>query len=140
MTRMQSKVPRALAVGILSAVLMVTVTAQRPESAAALLESAKQKEQIEGDLPGAIKLYQAIVERFEKSDRAAAATALLRMAEAYEKQGNALARKAYERLVNEFTDQAAAVAIARSRLTGAGRPYPALQNKRLELPESWQYS
>jgi len=140
MTRMTSRTTRALIVSILSAVLVATVTAQRTDGAAALLEAAKQKERIEGDLAGAIKLYQAIVERFEKSDRAAAATALLAMGEAYEKQGNVQASKAYERLVNEFVDQAAAVATARSRLAGAIRPSQALQNKRVELPGSWQYS
>jgi Tol biopolymer transport system component len=91
-------------------------TAQKNESAQAMLEAAKQKATLEGDLPGAIKQYQAVVDKYGKADRGAAATALVRMAECYQKLGDAQARKVLERVVREFADQKDAVAVARTRL------------------------
>ena len=67
-----------------------------------MLEAAKRKEVVDGDFAGAIKQYQAIVDKYAKTDRAAAAMTLLRMAEAYQKLGNARAQKIYERIVKEY--------------------------------------
>ena len=74
---------------------------------------------MEGDLKGAIEEYKGIVSS-AGSDRAAAARALLRMAEAYQKLGDAEAQKIYQRLVRDFGDQKDAAAAARARLTPTG--------------------
>lgn len=78
------------------------------------LQKAILKETVEGDLKGAIELYNKALGQAGK-DRATAAQALLRMGECHEKLGNAEARKAYERLVKEFGDQKEA-SQARARL------------------------
>jgi Tol biopolymer transport system component len=105
------------------AVLVVTGAAQNTKSAGVLLEAAQQKETLEGDLRGAVAIYKDVVTRFGKSDRPAAATALLRMAECYEKLGDPEATGAYQQILTNYADQATAASVARSRLS-SGMPKP----------------
>lgn len=102
-------------------VLAAGVAAQKTNSATAQLRAAADKATVDGDLAGAVKQYQAIVDQFAKTDRAAAATALVRMAECYQKLGDAQALKIYERVAREFGDQTDTAALARARLA-ASRP------------------
>ena len=80
-----------------------------------LFASARHKATVNGDLKGAIEDYKRIVSTAGK-DRAAAAHALLLMAEAYQRLGDAESQTIYQRLVNGFSDQKDSVAIARARL------------------------
>jgi Tol biopolymer transport system component len=80
------------------------------------LRKAMELEKVKGDLKEAIELYRKVA---DGPDRAAAATALLRMAECYQTLGDKEAQRVYERLVRDFGDQKEA-AIARSRI-GAAR-------------------
>jgi Tol biopolymer transport system component len=97
------------------------VTAQN--TAATMMEAARKTAVVDGDLDGAIKQYEAIVETYAKTDRAAAATALVRMADDYQKLGRAReSQAAYERVVREFSDQRDAVSEARARLASAQSP------------------
>ena len=91
-------------------------TGEQAVSAQSALESARKTAVVDGNLPAAIKQYQAIADRYAKTDRAAAAEALLRMADAYQKLGDAQARTTYERIVRDYADQATPVATARGRL------------------------
>ena len=87
--------------------------AQAPRSIDVQFKAAQHKEEVEGDLKGAIEQYQKIA---QTSDRAVAAKALVRMAGCYEKLGQADAQKTYGRVVREFADQKDADAEARIRL------------------------
>jgi hypothetical protein len=69
------------------AVCFSLVTAQN--TAATMMEAARKTAVVDGDLDGAIRQYEAIVETYAKTDRAAAATALVRMAGDYQKLGRA---------------------------------------------------
>ena len=80
-----------------------------------LFASAQHKATVAGDLKGAIEDYKRIAAMAAK-DRAAAATALLRMAEAYQKLGAAEAQAIYQRLVRDYADQQDTVIVARARL------------------------
>jgi hypothetical protein len=93
----------------------VFVSADQSDGARTLMEAARKKEVVDGDLKGAIQQYQAIAEKY-KSERAVVADALVRMAECYQKLGNGEARKIYERVVRDFADQKDAVTLARVRL------------------------
>ncbi len=103
------------------------VLAQAERSAEVQLKAAMHKEQVEGDLKAAIKLYQGIVEEHAKN-RAVAAKALLQMGQCYEKLGQADARKAYQQLLSRYADQTEAVGVARARLAAleraGGSDYP----------------
>ncbi|MBI2684934.1 MAG: PD40 domain-containing protein [Acidobacteria bacterium] len=80
-----------------------------------LFQQALMKERSQGDLKGAIELYQRIAKDFS-GDRKLAAKALLEMARCQEKQGGEQARRTYERLVKDYADQSETVATARGRI------------------------
>jgi len=117
---------KAAAIVVAMASLVIApAAAQKTGPAHTLLEAARQKETLEGDLASAIKQYQAIVSTYSKTDRVVAATALLRMADCFQKLGDAQARNIYEQIVREYADQREAVTVARAQLgTGnrVGRP------------------
>jgi Tol biopolymer transport system component len=91
------------------------VLAQTERSAEVQLKAAMHKEQVEGDLKAAIKLYQSIVEEHAEN-RAVAARALLQMGQCYEKLGQADAREAYGQILRDYSDQPDIAAQARVRL------------------------
>ncbi len=100
--------------------LLIAGLSLEAQNADVLLQRAIQKETVDGDLKGAIALYQRAVKQ-AGSNRASAAKALLRLAECYEKQGDAEARKTYERITREFSDQGEVASVARARLGGGAR-------------------
>jgi len=106
----------SLAFAFMTAV--VFVSAEQGDSARTMMEAARKKEVVDGDLKGAIQQYQTIADKY-KSDRAVVADALVHMAECYQKLGDGEARKIYERLVREFADQKDVATLARARLGGA---------------------
>ena len=93
-----------------------------------LFSQALSKERTEGNMAEAIKLYQAIVQKYS-SDRTLVAKALVQMGLSYEKLGKTdEARRAFDRIVREYRDhKARANAIAhleglnRDRLRGLVR-------------------
>ncbi len=104
---------------IVMALLTVTtgglLLAQAPRSAEAQFKAAQQKEEVEGDLKGAIEEYRKVVAG-AGTNRPLAARALVRMAECHQKLGDTESRKIYQRVLREFADQNEPVAIARARL------------------------
>jgi Tol biopolymer transport system component len=110
-----------LLAGLLGAALAAGFPANqaKDDRAEVALQAALKKEAVDGDLKGAIELYQKIA---QSTNRAVAAKALLRMGQCHEKLGNAEARTAYQRVVRDFADQAEIVAQARVRLAALGGP------------------
>lgn len=99
--------------------MTVAAPAMQKKSALAVeMQAAIQRETVQGDLKGAIGMYERILAR-GAGEKALLAEALLRLGQCHEKLGTAGARKAYERLVREFGDQKSA-AEARARLTALG--------------------
>src|SRR5262245_48457585 len=85
---------------LMSIACAVGLAGQRPSSTAeSLLRRAIDKENVAGDVPGALRDYQEVVDRFLLTDRTTAATALWRMAELYRSMGDAKAQAIYQRLV-----------------------------------------
>ena len=101
--------------------LAVAGVARQAEDPGVLLRAAIEKEEVEGDLQGAIALFKQIVEKFG-DQRATAAKALLRLGGCYEKRGQAEARKVYERLVLEYADQSDEAKAAQNRLAALAKP------------------
>lgn len=100
---------------------------QTPEE---LLQSALYKQQIEGDLGGAIEILRALVNDFPEH-RAVAARALVQLGLAHETLGSAEAERAYQRVVSDYPEQQAAVGEARARLAALA---PALPEAEREGP------
>jgi len=94
----------------LSGGLLLAQNARTPE---VLFKAAQNKEQVEGDLKGAIEQYKKIA---GGSDRAIAAKALVAMAECYQKLGDAEAQRIYERVLRDYADQTEAATVARAHL------------------------
>jgi len=131
---------RAL-VGRAATVVMLVMTAAIGTSvvmagdqpaASVTLRAGIEKESVEGDLRGAIALYERAA-REAGSDRALAARALLASGDAYRKLGDPKARTAYETLLSRYADQQVYVAAARTRLgkSGAAQAQPTLTTRRV---------
>lgn len=96
-------------------------TSAQKEDPRLLLEKATKLELVDGDLKGAIAIYEGIL-NVQGVPRLVAARALLHLGECHEKLGHAEARKAYERLVRDFADQEEEARRARARLAALGEP------------------
>jgi tetratricopeptide (TPR) repeat protein len=83
-------------------------------------QKALVKEKAEGDLEGAIALYQKVVEKGE--DEALAAQAQLHVGMCYEKLGLGKAREAYEKVIERFPKQEESVRTAREKLARLETP------------------
>jgi Tol biopolymer transport system component len=90
------------------------------QSGADLLQQALRKEEVEGDLKGAIALYQKIANT-NGASRSLAAKALVQMGKGYEKLGAADARAAYQKVISEFADQSKEVSEAKMRLAALAK-------------------
>src|SRR5262245_21714877 len=77
-----------LAIGLAAGLMAADST----DPAKVLMEAARKKEVVDGDLSGAIQQYKAVVARYA-ANRAVAAQALLRLAECYQKMGDSESRK-----------------------------------------------
>jgi len=90
------------------------------QSAEELYQAALLKKEAEGDLGGAIKLFQSIIMKFpDKKD--VAAKALLQIGMCHEKLGSQEALKAYQRLIADYPGQKEEVALAKERLAGLAK-------------------
>jgi hypothetical protein len=80
------------------------------------LQAAIHKEEVVGDLQGAMELYRSISSQ-SGSNRATAAVALLRLGVCQEKLSHVeLAKNTYQRVVRQFSDQPAVLARAGAKL------------------------
>jgi Tol biopolymer transport system component len=104
---------------VLAGLLTIGPVLGQTRTAETQFKAAQHKEEVEGDLKGAIEQYKKLA---QGRDRAIAARALVRIAECYEKLGQADAKKTYELVVREFADQTESVSVARSRLAALNAP------------------
>jgi Tol biopolymer transport system component len=101
-------------------VLLTIVGDARQADPGVQLRGAIEREEVAGDLEGAMNLYRQIIAADGKN-RAVTARAMLRLAGCYEKLGQAEARKLYERLVADYSDQTQEAASARARLAALAK-------------------
>jgi len=105
-------------IAILGALASIAGITRQAEDPGVLLRAAIEKEEVDGNLQGAIDLYKQIVAKFGDS-RAIAAKALVRLGGCYEKLGKeqaSLAQKTYEKIVADYPDQTEAVREAKEKL------------------------
>jgi hypothetical protein len=114
---------------------IATAECRAQDRLAEMLRQGIIAEETRQDLNAAIQAYQSVLARYGE-DRATAAAALFRLAEAYRKQGKAdLAAAAYKRLGQEFADQRELVKLSRSRLGNNVAPAGALRKYRSILEQ-----
>lgn len=104
-------------------VLLAAVAGLAFGQAEKMLEAARQKEVVDGDLKAAIEQYRKIAAQFAKQPEVAA-QALVKMGQCQEKLGQAEARKSYERVVKEYAGAGEYAAQARTRLAALTGPRP----------------
>ena len=125
---------RQLTLPFVIATLLLTahIHAQRVSDAEVQYNAALRKQLVEGDLGGAIKMYQDLIAK--PTDRAVKAKALWQLAIVMEAQGRqAEAERLYQQLVREFADQPAA-AQARIKLAALHPPeFSGLTMKKIEF-------
>ena len=107
--------PRHFMVAILAFSLLWVSLACAQQSAEQLYQAAIYKEEVQGELAQAIKIFEKIVSEYPGS-RSVVAKALLRSGLCYEKQGKEKAQKAYQRIIRKYADQQEVAAEARTRL------------------------
>ena len=106
-------------IAILGALVSIAGSARQAEDPGVLLRAAIEKEEVDGDLQGAIDLYKQIVAKYA-DNRAIAAKAFLRLGGCYEKLGEeqaSLAQKAFETVIKNYPDQTEAVNLAKEKLS-----------------------
>lgn len=86
------------------------------QSAEDLYQAALLKKEAEGDLSGAIKLFQNIVTKFPDK-RDIAAKAQLQIGICHEKLGTAEAEKAFQKVIDNYPEQSEAVREAKEKLS-----------------------
>jgi tetratricopeptide (TPR) repeat protein len=101
----------------ISLVLAITgllpVNAQ--QTAEQLYQSGLYKEEIEGDLNAAIKVYETIIDKFPEN-RSIGAKTYLHLGLGYEKLGVGEAQKAYRKVLDNYPEQKQEVAMAKENL------------------------
>jgi Tol biopolymer transport system component len=122
---------------ILGALLTIAGSAPQAGDPGVRLRAAIEKEEVDGDLQGAIDLYAKIIAD-HGGTRAVAAKALLRLGGCYEKLGQGQARKTYQQLVAEYPEQQQEVSAARQRLAALPREVQAAEPgptfRRIQIP------
>jgi Tol biopolymer transport system component len=91
------------------------------QTAEQLYQSALYKEEIEGELDAAIKIYETVIKQYPEN-RPASAKSLLHSGICKERLGMKEAQKSYERVVREYSDQSDIVAQAKVRLSDLTSP------------------
>jgi Tol biopolymer transport system component len=102
------------------------------QSAEDLYQAALLKKEAEGDLSGAIKIFQNILTKFPDK-RDTAAKAQLQVGICYEKLGMKQAQEAYQKVIEKYPDQSDAVREAREKLALLARTQAAAEKGGKEL-------
>ena len=111
---MTNKIQNSL-IAVLAFILIAVGPVAAQTNPEELLESGVYKADVEGDLEGAIEIFENIIAE-HADNREATARALLHLGSSYERLGNLKAEDAYQRLIDEYGDQQAIVSEARMRL------------------------
>jgi WD40 repeat protein len=121
---MKRQLTLRILMALMATLLLMTssIAAQNVSPAELQFREALHKQQVEGDLNGAIKLYQNIID-LKTTDRVVKAKALLQLATVYETLGKE-SQNLYEQIARDFSDQPAAV-LARAKIAALRSPAPA---------------
>lgn len=115
----RKSIEKVLLIVFLGVYLSIFGISQKTEDPGVMLRSAIEKEEVDGDLQGAIDLYQHIIEKFSSNHRIAA-QAQLRIGLCYEKLGEKsikLALEAFQKVVNNYPLQSEEVTAAKEKLS-----------------------
>ena len=113
---------------ILGALLSIGGNARQTDDPGVLLRAAIEKEEVDGDLQGAIDLYKQIIAKYG-DNRAIAAKAQLHIGLCCEKLGLREAQKAYQKVVENYPQQYEEVKAAKERISQLAKASAAAPGK-----------
>jgi Tol biopolymer transport system component len=108
--------PKFIMSVIIAAILALALSSAGQQSAERLYKSGLYEEEVGGDLPKAIGIYQDLLKRFPDS-RGIAAMAQLHIGLCHEKLGAKEAEKAFQKVIDNYPEQSEAVREARDKLS-----------------------
>jgi Tol biopolymer transport system component len=111
-------------------------SSQKNDEAETLLQAARHKELVAGELEEAIGIYKKVLVD-HAGNRPVAARALVGLGQCYEKLGQQGAREAYERVLRDYADQSEAATEARTRLAALHKPAGAGRATELATRRVW---
>jgi Tol biopolymer transport system component len=123
----EKRIIRILAGLLILLLIVVAQSALSQQSAEDLYEAALLKKEAEGDLNGAIEIFQRIVKIFPQK-RDIAAKAQLQIGLCYEKLGLEEAPKAFQKVIDNYPDQSAVVETAKAKLSKLSRARKAAES------------
>jgi len=131
-------VKKAAAFLAFSALALAGLAVQQTSEPQMLLEKAKFAMETKGDLAGAIKLFEDLIQKYPQ-ERGIAAKAQYYVGLCYEKQGLAKARVAFEKVIKQYPEQNEAVALAKDRLAALAKPgpAPAAKSDQFQMRKVW---
>ncbi len=103
-------------IAILGVLLSFAGSARQTDDPGVLLRAALEKEEVDGDLQGAIDLLSKIITEYG-DHRAVAAKAQLHIGLCYEKLGLKEAQKAFQNVIDKYPEQSESVKMAREKLS-----------------------
>jgi tetratricopeptide (TPR) repeat protein len=107
------------------------------QTAEQLYQSALYKEEIEGEMDAAIKIYETVIKQYPEN-RPVAAKALLHFGICKERLGLKEAQQAYERVVRDYADQPEPTKLAKERLNFlTGRAVVATSRSEAAMRRIW---
>ena len=115
----KKSIEKVILIIFLGVCLSLVGSTQITEDPGVLLRSAIEKEEVDGDLQGAIELYQHIIDKFSSNHRIAA-QAQLRIGLCYEKLGQKSikqAQDAFQKVIDNYPSQSKEVKAAKERLS-----------------------
>ncbi len=109
---------------------------QKNDQVEVLLQAARHKELVAGDVESAIGIYKKILAD-HAGNRPVAARALVGLGQCYEKLGQQGAREAYERVLRDYADQNESAGEARTRLAALRKAADVGRNPELATRRVW---
>ena len=131
---MSARIPLLISLAMLLTLATPAVGQQTPGE---LLQSALYKQQVEGDLQGAVTILEGLIEDFGQH-REIAARALVQLGLAHETLGSTDAQRAYQRIVSDYPDQQEQVVVARSRLAALTQPATVVEASGVVVRQVWR--
>ena len=119
-------------IAILSVSLSLSGSTRQTDDPGVLLRTALEKEEVDGDLQGAIDLYGKIITEYG-DHRAVAAKAQLHIGLCYEKLGLKEAQKAFQNVIDKYPEQSESVKMAREKLSALLKAKDVVEKKSEEL-------
>lgn len=115
----KKSIEKVMLIIFLGVCLSIVGMSRQIEDPGVLLRSAIEKEEVDGDLKGAIDLYQEIIDKFS-GNKSIAAQAQLRIGICFEKLGQKSLKQAldaFQKVINNYPSESGVVKLARERLS-----------------------